>query len=146
MLFKRINSGNVRKINPDTSRIKNNSSNKNTKIYEEFSLENVKEIYKENKKKKDLEYEKEINKMTEEFKNFIINKIYSRANNGEGYTYILKDDFINIFGKKYEKGYYPKVAKEVVLYLQNYDFYVPVPYNEGVEENESVLIKWMEWQ
>lgn len=145
MLFKRINNGNVRKINPDTGRIKNNSSDKNTKVYEEFSLENVKKIYKENKKKKDLEYENEINKMIDEFKKFIINKIYSEANNGEGYTYILKDDFIKIFGKKYEKGYYPKVAKEIVLYLQNYDFYVPVPYNEGIQENENVLVEWKEW-
>lgn len=140
MIFKRINSGNVRKISPDTSRIKDNSSNKNTKIYEEFSLENVKKIYKENKKKKDLEYEKEINKMIDEFKKFIINKIYSEASIGEGYTYILKDDFINIFGKKYEIGYYPKVAKEVVFYLQNYGFYVPVCYDESIKENENVFV------
>lgn len=144
MLFKRINSGNIRKISPDTNRIKNNSSDKNTKVYEEFSLKNVKEIYQENKKKKDLKYEKEINKMIDEFKKFIINKIYSEANNGEGYTYILKDDFINIFGKKYEKGYYPKVVKEIVLYLQNYDFYVPVCYDESIEENENVFVNWVE--
>lgn len=146
MLFKRMNSGNVRKINPDTSRIKNNSSYKNTKVYEEFSLEKVKEIYQENKKKKDLKYEKEINKMIDEFKKFIINKIYSKASIGEGniYIYILKDDFINIFGKKYEKGYYPKVAKEIVLYLQNYGFYVPVCYDESIKENENVFVNWVE--
>ena len=34
MLFKRINSGNIRKISPDTNRIKNNSYDKNTKVYE----------------------------------------------------------------------------------------------------------------
>lgn len=134
------------KINPDTSKIKNNSSNKYTKVCEEFSLKEIKNIYKENKKKKDLKYEEEINKMTEEFKNFIKNKIYSEASSGEGYTYISKDDFIKIFGKKYNKGYYPKVAKEVVLYLQNCDFYVPVPYNEGVQENENVLVEWKEWK
>ena len=144
MIFKRINSGNVRKISPDTSRIKNNSSDKNTKVYEEFSLENVKEIYQENKKKKDLKYEKEINKMIDEFKKFIINKIYSEASIGEGHTYILKNDFINIFGKKYEIGYYPKVAKEVVLYLQNYGFYVPVCYDESIKENENVFVNWVE--
>ena len=33
-----------------------------------------------------------INKMIDEFEKIIINKIYSEANNGEGYTYILKDD------------------------------------------------------
>lgn len=144
MLFKRINSGNIRKISPDTNRIKNNSSDKNTKVYEEFSLKNVKEIYQENKKKKDLKYEKEINKMIDEFKKFIINKIYSEASIGEGHTYILKDDFINIFGKKYEIGYYPKVAKEVVLYLQNCGFYVPVCYDESIKENENVFVNWVE--
>lgn len=144
MLFKRINSGNVRKISPDTNRIKNNSSDKNTKVYEEFSFKNVKEIYQENKKKKDLKYENEINKMIDEFKKFIINKIYSEASIGEGHTYILKDDFINIFGKKYEKGYYPKISKEVVAYLKEYGFYISVPCDDKIQENDKIFINWEE--
>lgn len=134
----------IRKLNPDTSRIKNNPPNKNIELYEEFSIGKIRKISQENKEKKDLKYEKEINKMIDEFKKFIINKIYSEANNGESYTHISKDDFVKIFGKKYNKGYYPKVAKEVVFYLQNCGFYVPVPYNEGIQENENVFVEWKE--
>lgn len=134
----------IRKLNPDTSRIKNNPPNKNIELYEEFSIGKIRKISQENKEKKDLKYKKEINKMIDEFKKFIINKIYGEANNGEGYTYISKDDFVKIFGKKYNKGYYPKVAKEVVFYLQNCGFYVPVPYNEGIQENENVFVEWKE--
>ena len=134
----------IRKLNPDTSRIKNNPPNKNIELYEEFSIGKIRKISQENKEKKDLKYEKEINKMIDGFKKFIINKIYSEASIGEGHTYILKDDFINIFGKKYEKGYYPKISKEVVAYLKEYGFYISVPCDDKIQENDKIFINWEE--
>lgn len=82
--------------------------------------------------------------MIGEFKKFVKDKIYSEASSGKFYTYISKDDFITIFGKKYNKGYYPKISKEVVAYLKEYGFYISVPCDDKIQENDKIFINWEE--